>query len=428
MHPLLRTATLSKGVWWSAPKYAAIDADGVSKRAAAIADFRNWRFAITTVAAGSIAGATAAQLGAMRSCTFAEWFSFTSGGGTYIDVDGTLKTAASNAPRRDYSTGAGRFGLNNAATNLCIWSNDPTQTGWNADGGVFSLVNGVARWVQPASGGIHYPRSNWATFVANTTYTISGEIRSFGADSPSFYPSGWNGTAWVDGPQIALSATWTKFSFTFTTGATMSSQYGVGWKHTGTSGTGFEFRRVQIEAGSFASPYIPTTSSSVTRPVETAQFGAIATALMQRSAATVVVRGVLLAVNGYRRIVGVGGGGSSTYNGPTDDVRVWDGISEIGQDSFGTGSLLTGFGTSLAYGAGGFACSTNGGSAATTTSSNGWAASAATGVWLAKSTGADPENSATPNPGYGNGFYDEVVIFPFRVANTDLPRLAVPYA
>src|SRR5215217_2046753 len=54
--------------WYDAAAYADL---------AAIADFNNNRYAITTVALASVAAATAAQLKVKQSATFAEWLAFT---------------------------------------------------------------------------------------------------------------------------------------------------------------------------------------------------------------------------------------------------------------------------------------------------------------------------------------------------------------
>ncbi len=67
-----------------------------------------------------------------------------------------------------------------------------------------------------------------------------------------------------------------------------------------------DVRLAQLEANSFASPYIATVGAAVSRAAETAELSPVLEALLQRSAATLAVRGQRLERNAAR-IVGVNG-------------------------------------------------------------------------------------------------------------------------
>ena len=76
--------------WYASAEYADL---------AAVADFKNWRFAVTEVLVGSVPGATAAQLKVKREATFDEFFAFTAtstAARSYTKSGGTLRTMGQN--------------------------------------------------------------------------------------------------------------------------------------------------------------------------------------------------------------------------------------------------------------------------------------------------------------------------------------------
>src|SRR5215213_2580573 len=93
---------------------------------AVVADFNNDRYAITTVALGSIAAATAVQLKVKRASTFAEIFAYTAASAlerTYTDVFGNIVSdRLANIHRLTFVNGKRQLRLENAATNLCLQS------------------------------------------------------------------------------------------------------------------------------------------------------------------------------------------------------------------------------------------------------------------------------------------------------------------
>ena len=432
-------ATLSKGGWWNTAAYRAVDmADSVSKGPAAIADFRRWRFAIPVLASGSIAGATTAQLLALRPATFAEWFAFTSAGGTYIDASGTLQTAGANTPRRDWTNGAGQLMLNNASNNLIT-----NTTSWPfVSGNAVYTSNAGTLLGKPASTIRQRPAAYGSTYQsafvqpsanASTTYTRSVYLKSDG--QRWVYIQQYHGTtnygAYFDlqaGVKGTVDAGITadivpcgggvyRCSVTNTTGGSATYERlqialvpgnGGNPVYVGDGVSGIYAALPQLEASAFATPPIETTGSSATRAIETCQLGVVPTALLQRSVATVVVRGRGLGTLIYKRFLsataqnnaGLQRGGSDTLIGSGSSASTPVPYFEA---SLGTGAFAAGFGVAQAHDAAGRYLCGNGGVVTTGgTPGIAWA-----DAWL----GAD-------------GWYDEIVIYPFRVSNASLPSVA----
>ncbi|MBA4271356.1 MAG: hypothetical protein C0447_18380 [Methylobacterium sp.] len=246
---LARLSRAGARAWYEAPAYAEL---------AAIADFNADRYAITTVPLASIAGASAAALRVKRAASFAELIAFTCSSGSarsYLDAQGLLRAdLAADQPRFDWTNGRRQLALNGASANL--------------------LLNSAA----PASQSVAVTAQSYAL-----SFNGTGSIALSGASSAG--PLAGTGAA------SRVSLVFTPAAGTLT--LTMSG----------------DVRLAQLEANSFASPSIATAGAAVSRAAESAEFSPVLEALLQRSAATLVVRGQRLERNAAR-IVGVNGASS----------------------------------------------------------------------------------------------------------------------
>jgi hypothetical protein len=152
----LRFGQVFGSQWYASTSYVAIDnADATSKGPAIIADFRADRYAITNVATGSIAAATAAQLASIGAGLFTDVFTYTRASlGSYTDISGVLQSAAIDAPRFTYENSVRQLLLEPASTNV-IRNNTmvgavtgtsgtiPTQWSWSAPTGLTRTVTAM---------------------------------------------------------------------------------------------------------------------------------------------------------------------------------------------------------------------------------------------------------------------------------------------
>ena len=212
-------------------------------------------------------------------------------GAAYIDASGVIQTAAVNAPRWDYAGGSLRgLLIEEARTNIALNSGDASNTGslvdWQngASNGVVTITGNQTTAPDGTTRGARvfynatYPA---ATDFANVFFTKTVTVNPY---SFSVYMKGT-----VGGEQLYLMATsdgvlyyrtlctlttaWRRFTLTTLnlTAATWYFQIGVDRRDA--SQTAKPIQTVfmwgsQIEPGSAATSYIPTTSAAVTRATD----------------------------------------------------------------------------------------------------------------------------------------------------------------
>lgn len=215
--------------------------------------------------------------------------------GTYINSSGLLTLAAVDAPRLDYDlstlTAKGLL-IEPAATNLALQSGDLANAAWstfaNGSGSVGRTANsGVAPDGTTTAAKIDLNRaasSEYAEIFQNITLsgvnTASLYFKAFAAGdigkqiSVAGFTSSNIGTV-----NVTLTASWQRVPVTFSSVAASTSVQAIfGYLPTSTFSTAttqtgvvsFYVSAVQVEAGSVATSYIPTTSAAVARAADVA--------------------------------------------------------------------------------------------------------------------------------------------------------------
>ncbi len=218
----------------------------------------------------------------------------------YLDADGTIKTAAIDAPRFDWSTGRRALLLEASATNLLPRSHDLSLWPWTNDGNRLTITenSGVAPdgsatatlLVSNAASGLHRvmqmhvptlgTRYTFSVFLkaAGTRYVYVNSDAMLGARLAVDLTTG----AYVStglGPftVTALPNGWWRVSLTgvaavTTNGIYLQANTGLfagDQAFAGDGTSGFYAWGAQLEVGASATSYIPTAGSAVTRAADT---------------------------------------------------------------------------------------------------------------------------------------------------------------
>jgi hypothetical protein len=220
---------------------------------------------------------------------------------TFVGSNGLIQTAAINAPRFDYdpvTLAAKGLLIEEQRTNLALQSQTFDNATWSKIGATVTANTTTApdgtttadTLVEDTSTGVHIAFQA-GSFVAGTTYTITVFAKAgtrtrlnminVGGVSYDGYFDLLTGTV-ISSPVGTASITaagngWYRCQMTSTAGSTSSGNVqfrlvssGTTTSYTGDGTSGLFLWGAQLEAGAFATSYIPTVASQVTRSADVA--------------------------------------------------------------------------------------------------------------------------------------------------------------
>lgn len=224
---------------------------------------------------------------------------------TRLNSSSLVETITANVPALDYSlSSCPALALDPAATNLLLQSQDFTTT-WNALGGASVTANTT---VSPNGGtdadtitftaGAASRVSQSVTMSVSTSYTISLWAKT-ASGTKDFRFAYFDGSSPTLSSDITATTDWQRFDYTFTTAASHSGESIIIYSKTGGEAGDLIVWGAQLELGSYATGYIPTTTLAVARSADAVTLASIITnGIIGASTGTILINGKISAVSG----------------------------------------------------------------------------------------------------------------------------------
>jgi len=184
---------------------------------------------------------------------------------TRVNSSGLIESVANNVPRLDYTNGTcPSILVEPQRTNLFTYSEQFNNILWLTSGttvtsNAYVSPDGTTTAERIVGDNTWYIAQT-QSLTLGSVYTISFYVKSNTGSNQTFRLFGSDGSAIT--ANLTANSTWQKFSYTFTAGIGIS--HGLSRDSSNTP-VDLQIWGAQLEAGSYATSYIPTTSASVTR-------------------------------------------------------------------------------------------------------------------------------------------------------------------
>lgn len=224
---------------------------------------------------------------------------------TRVKSGGLIETIGNNVPALDYSlSSCPALAIDPAATNLVLQSQDFATT-WTTVSGASVTANSTTSpdgttnadtltyGAGPASG-----LQQLVTMSTSTSYTFSLYAK-VATGTQDFRLSYYDGASLTNSSDLTATTDWQRFEFTFTTAAFHFSE-GIRIIQPVAGGAGPIFVwGAQLELGSHATGYIPTTTLAVARSADAVTLASIITnGIIGASTGTILINGKINAEAG----------------------------------------------------------------------------------------------------------------------------------
>jgi len=197
---------------------------------------------------------------------------------TRVNKEGLIEVVSNDVPRIDYTDSAdGALLLENSSTNLVTYSEDFSDSSWTPTPSLVSVSSN--QYISP-DGSQNADRlqiqstsslailADLVSHTINVDITISAWVKSNTNSVEKIKLFGDYGTTNAVSSEFLVTDTWKRIEFTFTPTATGNRN--LGFYNVSNLATDIQIYGFQAEVNDFATSYIPTSGSTLTRVADTA--------------------------------------------------------------------------------------------------------------------------------------------------------------